>query len=193
MILSDKSIREEIAAGRLVIEPFDPRLVQPSSVDLRLSRRFLVFRNTQKPFIDIRDCVDDIMESIEVAEGEPVIVHPKEFILGSTLERVTVPDHLVGRLDGRSSLGRLGIVIHSTAGYIDPGFSGHITLEMSNLANLPIALYPGMRIAQISFHLMTTPAETPYGDHALGSKYQGQASPTPSRLHLDFAEWPDAR
>lgn len=186
MILSDRSIREELAAGRLRIEPYDPALVQPSSVDLRLGRRFLVFRNTRKPFIDVRQQVDDAMDLLEVEEGEPVIVHPKEFILGSTIETVSVPDHLVARLDGRSSLGRLGIVIHSTAGFIDPGFSGQITLEISNLSNLPIALYPGMRIAQVSFQQMTTPAQIPYGHRVLGSKYQGQDAPTPSRLHLDF-------
>lgn len=127
------------------------------------------------------------MELVEVPEGEPVFVHPKEFILGSTLERVALPFDLVARLDGRSSLGRLGIVIHSTAGFIDPGFSGHVTLEISNLSNLPIALYPGMRIAQISFHRMTTPAEAPYGQRRLGSKYQGQDAPTASRIHLDFS------
>ncbi|MBI4492324.1 MAG: dCTP deaminase [Chloroflexi bacterium] len=193
MILSDRSIREEIAAGRLVVEPFEPSMVQPSSVDLRLGRRFLVFRNTQKPFIDVRDRVDDVMDLIEVGEDQPIIIHPKEFVLGSTVEKVTLPDDLVARLDGRSSLGRLGIVIHSTAGFIDPGFSGHITLEMSNLANLPIALYPGMRIAQISFQRMTTPAETPYGQRALGSKYQGQDAPTASRLHLDFSDWNRAK
>lgn len=188
MILSDRSIRDEIEAGHLIIDPYDSAMVQPASVDLRLSRRFLVFRNTQQPFIDVRTPVDNVMELVEVANGDPVFVHPKEFILGSTLERVSLPNDLVARLDGRSSLGRLGIVIHSTAGFIDPGFSGHITLEMSNLANLPIALYPGMRIAQISFHQMTTPAEIPYGRRALGSKYQGQDAPTASRVYLDFAD-----
>lgn len=188
MILSDRSIHDELASGRLVIEPFKASLVQPSSVDLRLSRRFLVFRNTQKTFIDVRDQVADVMDEIEVADGQPVIVHPKEFMLGSTVERVSLPEDIVARLDGRSSLGRLGIVIHSTAGFIDPGFSGHITLEISNLANLPIALYPDMRVAQISFHRMSTPAQVPYGQRALRSKYQGQEAPTASRLYLDFAE-----
>jgi dCTP deaminase len=186
VILSDRSIREQLAAGRLVIEPFDRRLVQPSSVDLRLDRRFLVFRNTRRAYLDVKEQADDLMETVEPAEGEPIVLHPSEFILGSTVETVTIPDDLVARLEGRSSVGRLGVVIHSTAGYIDPGFSGQITLEIANLANIPVRLYPGMRIAQISFSRMTTPADTPYGQRGLGSKYQGQGAPTPSRLYLDF-------
>ena len=186
MILSDRSIRDQIAAGRLVIDPFDPERVQPSSVDLRLDRAFLVFRNTRQAYLDVREPVDHLMERIELDDEEPIVLHPSEFILGSTMESVTIPDDLVGRLEGRSSVGRLGVVIHSTAGYIDPGFSGQITLEIANLANIPVRLYPGMRIAQISFSLMTTPAEVPYGQRRLGSKYQGQGSPTPSRLYLDF-------
>jgi len=186
MILSDRSIRELIEAGRLMVEPFEPRMIQPSSIDLRLARKFLVFRNTKKAFLDVREPVDEFMEMLDIEPGRPVILHPKEFVLGSTVERVTVPTDIVGRLEGRSSLGRLGIVIHSTAGYIDPGFSGQITLEISSLANIPIALYPGMRIAQISFSQMTTPADAPYGAGALGSKYQQQDEPTPSRLYLDF-------
>lgn len=187
MILSDRSIRELIASGRLIVEPFDQRSIQPASIDLHLDRKFLVFRNTRKPFLDVREPVDDVMELIEIPEGDPILVHPKEFVLGSTVERVEIPGDLVARLEGRSSLGRLGIVVHSTAGFIDPGFVGHVTLEISNLANLPIALYPGMRIAQLSFIRMTTPADAPYGARGLRSKYQGQAEPTPSRLHLDFA------
>lgn len=186
MILSDRSIKEQIAAGRIVIDPYEPSHVQPSSVDLRLDRRFLVFRNTRRAYLDVREPADDLMEVIELEGDEPIVLHPSEFVLGSTLERVTIPDDLVGRLEGRSSVGRLGIVIHSTAGYIDPGFSGQITLEIANLANLPVRLYPGMRIAQISFSQMTTAAEVPYGQRVLGSKYQGQAAPTPSRLYLDF-------
>lgn len=185
MILSDRSIKEAIAAGRLGIQPFDPNLVQPSSVDVRLDARFLVFRNTKRPFIDTKQPSDDLMELVEVGPDEPMYLHPSEFILGSTVERVRIPDDLVARLEGRSSLGRLGIVIHSTAGYIDPGFDGHITLEISNLASLPIALYPGMRIGQISFIRMTSPAERAYGP-GRGSKYHGQQLPTASRLHLDF-------
>ena len=186
MILSDRTIKEQIASGRLVIDPFDPNLVQPSSIDLRLDRRFLIFRNTRKAYLDVREPVDDLMERIDLEDEEPIVLHPSEFILGSTVEQVTIPDDLVGRLEGRSSVGRLGVVIHSTAGYLDPGFSGQITLEIANLANIPVRLYPGMRIAQVSFSQMTTPADMPYGHRRLRSKYQGQGSPTPSRLHLDF-------
>jgi dCTP deaminase len=185
VILSDRSIKEAIATGRLGIEPFDPELVQPSSVDVRLDNKFLVFRNTKRAYIDVKQPADDLMEMIEVGPEEPMFLHPHEFVLGSTIERVRMPNDLVARLEGRSSLGRLGVVIHSTAGFIDPEFQGHVTLEISNLANLPIALYPGMRIGQISFSLMTTPAERPYGA-ARGSKYSGQQLPTASRLYLDF-------
>jgi len=185
VILSDRSINEAIASGRLGIDPFDPKLVQPSSIDVRLDNKFLVFRNTKRAFIDVKQPADDLMEMIEVGSEEPMFLHPHEFVLGSTIERVKMPDDLVGRLEGRSSLGRLGVVIHSTAGYLDPAFEGHVTLEISNLANLPVALYPGMRIGQISFSLMTTPADRPYGA-ARGSKYSGQQLPTASRLYLDF-------
>ncbi len=187
MILSDKSINEAIASGRLGIEPFDPALVQPSSIDVRLDSKFLVFRNTKRAYIDVKQPADDLMEMIEVRADEPMFLHPHEFVLGSTIERVRMPDDLVARLEGRSSLGRLGVVIHSTAGFIDAAFQGHVTLEISNLANLPIALYAGMRIGQLSFSLMTTPAERPYGP-ARGSKYSGQDVPTASRLYLDFVQ-----
>jgi dCTP deaminase len=187
VILSDRSIREEIAAGRIGVEPFDPALIQPASIDVRLDSSFLVFRNTRRAFIDIKKPTEDLMELIKVADDEPMFVHPGEFLLGSTLEQVRVPDNIVAQLEGRSSLGRLGIVIHSTAGFIDPGFEGHVTLEISNLANLPVTLYPGMRIGQISFLRMTTPAERPYGA-GRGSKYSGQQVPTASRLYLDFSE-----
>jgi dCTP deaminase len=187
VILSDRSINEAIASGRLGIEPFDPKLVQPSSVDVRLDNKFLVFRNTKRAYIDVKQAADDLMEMIEVSPSgdEPMFLHPHEFVLGSTIERVRMPDDLVGRLEGRSSLGRLGVVIHSTAGFIDAAFEGHVTLEISNLANLPIALYPGMRIGQLSFSIMTTPADKPYGVQR-GSKYSGQELPTASRLYLDF-------
>ena len=187
MILSDRSIKEAIASGRLGIDPFDPKLVQPSSVDVRLDNKFLVFRNTKRAFIDVKQPADDLMEMIEVGLDEPMFLHPHEFVLGSTVERVRMPDDLVGRLEGRSSLGRLGVVIHSTAGYLDPCFEGHVTLEISNLANLPIALYTQMRIGQLSFSQMMTPAERPYGP-ARGSKYSGQQLPTASRLYLDFQQ-----
>jgi len=186
VILSDRSIKEQLEAGRLLIDPFDPSLLQPSSVDLRLHRRFLVFRNTRRAYLDVKEPADDLMEAVEPDQGEPIVLHPSEFVLGSTVEQVTIPDDLVGRLEGRSSLGRLGIVIHSTAGYVDPGFSGQLTLEIANLSNIPVRLYPGMRIAQISFSQMTTPAETLYGEGKLKSKYQRQGAPTPSRLYLDF-------
>lgn len=185
MILSDRSIRAAIEAGRIGIEPYDPGLIQPASLDIRLDNKFLVFRNTKRAHIDVKLPADDLMELIEVGPDEPMFLHPREFILGSTLECVRIPDDLVARLEGRSSLGRLGVVIHSTAGFIDPLFRGHVTLEISNLANLPIALYPGMRIGQLSFVQMTTPAERPYGPDR-GSKYSGQRLPTASRLYLDF-------
>ena len=186
MILSDRSIREELAAGRVGIEPFDERQIQPSSVDLRLGHRFRRFQRSNQPFIDVKRPVHDLMEVLEIPEGDPVIVRPREFMLGTTIEAVTIPSDLVGRLEGRSSLGRLGIIIHSTAGYIDPGFRGQVTLEISNLLDEAVALYPGMRIAQISFSRMTTPADRPYGSGDLSSKYQDQADTTASRLYLDF-------
>ncbi|MBI4550837.1 MAG: dCTP deaminase [Candidatus Latescibacteria bacterium] len=192
MILSDRTIREEIAAGRLIIDPYDPKLVQPASLDLRLSLKFRVFADVSmygqmgKAYIDTKESVADIMRLVEVKDGEPFMLPPRQFVLGSTVETVTLPADLVGRLEGRSSLGRIGVVIHSTAGYIDCGYSGQITLEISNLSPLPIALYPGMRIAQISFARMTTPAERPYGHKDLSSKYQGQQDPTPSKLFMDF-------
>ncbi len=189
MILSDRSIKEQIENGRIVIEPFDPALVQPASIDVRLDSKFLVFRNTKRAYIDVKEPAEDLMELIEVGPNEPMFLHPREFILGSTLERIQMPDDIVARLEGRSSLGRLGVVIHSTAGFVDPSFHGHVTLEISNLANLPIALYPGMRIGQLSFLAMTTPADRPYGP-GRGSKYSGQHLPTASRLYLDFAADP---
>ncbi len=186
MVLSDRTIREELARGRIVIRPLDPKRVQPASVDLCLDRQILVFRNSRKPFIDIRQPVDDLMEAVETSEAHPFILHPGEFVLGSTLEHIEVPDDLVGRLEGKSSLGRIGLLIHSTAGYVDPGWKGHLTLELSNVARLPITLYYGMAVAQISFLRLTAPAENPYGSPELGSKYQGQQSPTASRYHANF-------
>ena len=180
-MLSHRTLREQIAAGRLVIDPFDDALLQPSSVDLRVSDAFRVFRNNRQPFIDPSLPEADLTEVVTIAEGEPFILHPGEFVLGSTLERVGIPDDLVARLEGKSSLGRLGLLIHSTAGYIDPGFEGQITLEFSNVASLPIAIHAGMRIGQISFLQMTTPVDTPYQ-----GKYQGQSGPTSSRSHRDF-------
>lgn len=188
MILSDVTIREELAAGRIVIEPMLDGAIQPSSVDLRIDRYFRVFRNDTTPFIDPKEPQEDLTELVEVKDGNAFILHPGEFVLGSTLERVALPDDIVGRLEGKSSLGRLGLLIHSTAGFVDAGWDGHLTLELSNVANLPIALYPGMKIGQISFLRMTTAAEHPYGSTETGSKYQGQRGPTPSRSYLNFRD-----
>jgi dCTP deaminase len=188
MVLSDRVIRRLIEAGRIGIDPYDPALMQPSSLDVRVDRLFRVFRNSRYPFIDVKTEQEDLTELVEVADMEPFILHPGEFVLGSTLERVTLPDDLVARLEGKSSLGRLGLLIHSTAGFIDPGFDGHVTLELSNVANLPITIYPAMKIGQLSFVQMSEPAETPYGSGALGSKYQGQRGPTPSRYWQNFPD-----
>jgi dCTP deaminase len=184
MILSDRDIRSELASGRVVIDPYDPACVQPSSVDLHVDNQFRVFANSRYPYIDVRQEMPDLTELVETKPDEPFILHPGEFVLGSTLERVALPDDLVARLEGKSSLGRLGLLIHSTAGYVDPGWDGYLTLELSNVANLPITLYPGMKIGQISFFMLTSAAETPYG--AAGNKYQGQRGPTPSRSFRDF-------
>jgi dCTP deaminase len=186
MVLSDRSIRAEIEAGRVVIDPYDEGLVQPSSIDVRVDRRFRVFQNSRYPYIDVRQAMEDLTELVEVQGEEPFILHPGEFVLGQTLERVTLPNDLVARLEGKSSLGRLGLLIHSTAGFVDSGFSGNLTLELSNVANLPITIYHGMPIGQISFMRMDSPVERPYGSDETGSKYQGQGEPTPSRFYLNF-------
>jgi dCTP deaminase len=187
MILSDRTIREELAAGRIVIDPLDESLIQPSSVDVRLDRFFRVFLNHTMGVIDVKENLEELTQLVEITEAESAfILHPGEFVLGATAERVALPNDLVARIEGKSSLGRLGLLIHSTAGFVDSGFNGHITLELSNVANLPITLYPGMKIGQISFHRMTTPADVPYGSDALGSKYQGQRGPTPSRYWENF-------
>ncbi|MGO9558674.1 MAG: dCTP deaminase [Acidimicrobiales bacterium] len=186
MILSDRTIREEIASGRIGIEPLGEGCIQPSSVDLHVDRYFRVFRNHSQRVIDVKENQEELTELVEAIGDEPLILHPGEFVLGSTVERVRLPDDLVGRLEGKSSLGRLGLLIHSTAGFVDAGWDGFLTLELSNVANLPITVYPGMKIGQISFLRMTTAAETPYGAAALGSKYQGQRGPTPSRYFENF-------
>ena len=185
-VLSDRDIRAALEAGHVLIRPYDPVDLQPSSVDLHLDRTFRVFRNNRYPFIDVRQPQPDLTELLRIEDDEPFILHPGEFVLGSTLERVKLGDDVVARLEGKSSLGRLGLLIHSTAGFIDPGFEGHITLELSNVATLPIAIYPEMKIGQISFYQMTTAADFPYGSPELGSKYQGQSGPTASRSHQDF-------
>ena len=177
MVLSDRTIRRLLDEGRIGIDPYAPELMQPSSVDVRVDRYFRVFRNSRYPYIDVKANQEDLTELVEVDDDEAFILHPGEFVLGSTLERVTLPDDLVARLEGKSSLGRLGLLIHSTAGFIDPGWDGHVTLELSNVANLPITIYPRMKIGQLSFVQLTEPAERPYGSEGIGSKYQGQAGP----------------
>ncbi len=186
MILSDRTIREQISAGRIVIDPFDDACVQPSSVDLHVDRQFRVFANSRYPYIDVRSEMPDLTELVEIKDTDPFILHPGEFVLGSTLERVAIPDDLVARLEGKSSLGRLGLLIHSTAGYVDPGWDGYLTLELSNVANLPITIYPEMKIGQISFFKLSTAADAPYGSERMGSKYQGQRGPTASRFFEEF-------
>ena len=187
-MLSDRSILRLIDEGRIGIDPYDPGLMQPSSLDVRVDGLFRVFRNSRYPFIDVRVQQEELTELVEVPEGEAFILHPGEFVLGSTLERLTLPDDLVSRLEGKSSLGRLGLLIHSTAGFIDPGWDGHVTLELSNVANLPITIYPGMKIGQLSFMELSEPADKPYGAVGVGSKYQGQRGPTPSRYWKNFEE-----
>jgi len=186
MILSDRDIRGEIDARRIVIDPYLPDAVQPSSVDLHLGNRFRVFRNNRTAVIDPRVEQPELTELVEITGDEPFVLHPGEFVLGATFERVALPDDLVARLEGRSSLGRLGLMIHSTAGYVDPGWEGTLTLELSNVANLPIKLYDGMKIGQISFQRLSSAAEVPYGDKRIGSRYRGQTDPTASRYHADF-------
>jgi dCTP deaminase len=188
VLLSDKDIRAEIDAGRVRIDPYDETMVQPSSIDVRLDRFFRVFENHRYPHIDPSVEQSDLTRLVEPEGDEPFILHPGEFVLGSTLERVTLPDDLVARLEGKSSLGRLGLLIHSTAGFIDPGWDGHVTLELSNVANLPITIYSGMKIGQLSFVQLSEPAERPYGSAGIGSKYQGQRGPTPSRYWQNFED-----
>jgi dCTP deaminase len=188
MVLSDATIARLLAEGRIEIDPYDAALLQPSSVDVRVDRFFRVFHNNRYPFIDVKVEQAELTELVEVDGDHPFVLHPGEFVLGSTLERVRLPDDLVARLEGKSSLGRLGLLIHSTAGFIDPGWDGHVTLELSNVANLPITIYPGMKIGQISFMQLTEPAATPYGSGALGSKYKGQRGPTASRYWQNFEE-----
>ena len=188
MVLSDRTIKEELAKGRIIIDPLAESDIQPASVDLHLDRKLLVFRNTRQPFIDVRKDMPDLTETEEIPDDSPFILHPGEFVLASTLEVVGLPDDIVARLEGKSSLGRIGLLIHSTAGYVDPGWNGHLTLELSNVANLPVTLYYGMKIGQISFLRLTTPADNLYGSPALGSKYQGQTEPTASRFFRDFTK-----
>lgn len=185
-VLSDRTIKEALAARRLRIDPLDEDAIQPASVDLRLDSAFRVLKTTSRPFVDVREPVDDLTELVTIGGDEPFVVQPGAFCLGSTLEVITLPNDIVARVDGKSSLGRLGLLVHATAGYIDPGWTGKLTLELSNQSQMPIALYYGMRIAQISFYRLTTPVDRPYGSEGLGSKYQGQTGPTPSRISDEF-------
>jgi dCTP deaminase len=184
MVLSDRTIKQEMASGRIVVDPCDPNDIQPSSVDLHLGDDFQVFRNSRYPYIDPGREQPGLMERVSATPEEPFVLHPGEFALGTTIERIALPDDIVGRLEGKSSLGRLGLLIHSTAGYVDPGWDGRLTLELSNVANLPILLTPGMEIGQISFSQMTTTVDRAYGDAELGSRYQGQHEATPSKMFL---------
>ncbi|MEU6233470.1 dCTP deaminase [Kitasatospora sp. NPDC047058] len=186
MLLSDKDIRTEIDLGRVVIDPFDPAMIQPSSIDVRLDRFFRVFENHRYPHIDPSEEQPDLTRLVEPEGDDAFILHPGEFVLASTYEVITLPEDVASRLEGKSSLGRLGLLTHSTAGFIDPGFSGHVTLELSNVATLPIKLYPGMKIGQLCMFRLSSPSEHPYGSARYGSRYQGQRGPTPSRSYLNF-------
>ena len=186
MVLSDHSIREALDTGRLVVEPLGENAIQPASLDIRLDAHFRVFRNHRQAYIDIREPMEDLTEAHSIAPDEPFVLHPGEFVLGSTVERVELADDLVARVEGKSSLGRLGLLVHATAGFVDPGWKGHLTLELSNVATLPIRLYFGMKIGQLSFQNLTTKADRPYGHPDLQSRYQGQTLPTASRIHRDF-------
>jgi dCTP deaminase len=186
VLLSDGDIRKEIAAGRIRLEPWDPEMVQPSSIDVRMDRYFRVFENHRYPHIDPAEEQPDLTRLFETPGDQPFILHPGEFVLASTYEVITLPDDVAGRLEGKSSLGRLGLLTHSTAGWIDPGFSGHVTLELSNVATLPIKLWPGMKIGQLCLFRTSSPSEFPYGSSVYGSRYQGQRGPTPSRSWQNF-------
>jgi dCTP deaminase len=186
VLLSDRDILSEIESKRVVVEPYDPAMIQPSSIDFRLDRYFRVFENHRYPHIDPAADQSDLTREVEPTGDEPFILHPGEFVLGSTLEVVTLPDDLAARVEGKSSLGRLGLLTHATAGFVDPGFSGHVTLELANVATLPIKLYPGMKIGQLCFFRLSSPAEHPYGSAKYGSRYQGQRGPTPSRSYANF-------
>ena len=186
MLLSDRDIRAEIESGRVGIDPYAPEMVQPSSIDVRLDRIFRVFENHRYPHIDPSAEQTDLTREVEAIGDEPFVLHPGEFVLGSTYEVVSLPNDVAARLEGKSSLGRLGLLTHSTAGFIDPGFSGHVTLELANVATLPILLWPGMKIGQVCFFRMTSEAQHPYGSSIYGSRYQGQRGPTPSRSHANF-------
>jgi dCTP deaminase len=190
VLLSDRDLVAEVKAGQLRLEPFEPALVQPSSIDVRLDRWFRTFNNHLYTHIDPAIEQDELTTAVEVDEGQPFVLHPGEFVLASTLEVISLGDELAARIEGKSSLGRLGLLTHSTAGFIDPGFSGHVTLELSNVATLPIKLWPGMKIGQLCVFRLSSPAEHPYGSAVYGSRYQGQRGPTPSRSAQNWRVWP---
>jgi dCTP deaminase len=192
VLLSDRDLVAEIKAGSLQLDPFEPALIQPSSIDVRLDRLFRVFNNHLYTHIDPSIQQDDLTTEVEVPDGQPFVLHPGEFVLASTLEVMTLGSQLAGRLEGKSSLGRLGLLTHSTAGFIDPGFSGHVTLELSNVATLPIMLWPGMKIGQLCIFRLSSPADHPYGSAVYGSRYQDQRGPTPSRSWQNWRTWPTA-
>ncbi len=190
MLLSDRDIKAEISTGRIALDPYAPEMLQPASIDVRLDRLFRVFENHRYPHIDPAQDQSELTRLVEPEGDDPFILHPGEFVLGSTYEAITLDDSIAARLEGKSSLGRLGLLTHSTAGFIDPGFSGHVTLELSNVATLPIKLYPGMKIGQFCFFRLSSPADNPYGSHGYGSRYQGQRGPTPSRSSQNFHRTP---
>ncbi|MDY3049210.1 MAG: dCTP deaminase [Rothia sp. (in: high G+C Gram-positive bacteria)] len=186
MLFSDQDIYQEIETGRIKVEPYDPAMIQPASLDVRIDRFFRLFDNHRYPHIDPSQPQEDLTRLVEVDPDEPFILHPGEFVLGSTYETISLPDNIAARLEGKSSLGRLGLLTHSTAGFIDPGFSGHITLELSNMATLPIMLWPGSKVGQLCFFRLTSPTQHPYGSGPYGNRYQGQRGPTASRSYLNF-------
>ena len=186
MVFSDKDIKDAIKAGIIGIDPYFEKDVQPASVDLHLDKKLLIFNNSNAPYIDLKKELPDLNEPIIIKGDEPFIIHPGDLVLGSTLEKISIPNDMVARIEGKSSLGRLGLLIHSTAGFVDPGFNGNLTLELANVSRLPITLYYGMRIGQISFQKMVSEAEKPYGSPELKSRYQGQLDPTESRVFKDF-------
>lgn len=186
MILSDRDIFTEVKSGRLVIEPFNKNHIQPASIDLLLSYEFKTFKNFHRPFLDLKEPVTDYMQDVVIKKGEPLIIHPREFVLGTSVEYVKIPHNLLARLEGKSSLGRLGLIVHATAGFIDPGFEGQITYEITNLSNIPLAIYGGIKVAQMSIHTLSSPVLNPYGHKKLNSKYLKQKGPTVSRMYLNF-------
>ena len=186
VLLSDRDIRAELQAGRVVLDPLDSEMIQPASIDVRLDRWFRLFDNHRYPVIDPAQPQGDLTHLVDVGPDEPFVLHPGEFVLGSSFERITLPDDIAARLEGKSSLGRFGLLTHSTAGFIDPGFTGHVTLELSNTATMPIKLWPGMKVGQLCFFRLSSPAEAPYGQGASGSRYQGQRGPTASRSYRGF-------